>query len=93
MFNFEGDDTPIANNMEQTFMKESKKKNDVNEYLAEKLIEIHKGSKLLVATLKSSVICSFDLEPLNHSVVSIAKCQSKEEDQRIVRHECTVHHG
>ena len=86
MFNFEGDDTPIANNMEQTFMKESKKKNDVNDYLAEKLIEIHKGSKLLVATLKSSVICSFDLEPLNDSVVSITKCQSEEADQQFVRH-------
>ena len=62
------------------------KPNDLNEYLARKLIEIHKGPKLLVATLKNSVICSFNLEPLNQSDVSITNCQSEEADQRIVRH-------
>ena len=44
MFVFEGDDTP--NDMEQTFMKESRNKNELNEYLAKKLIEIHKGPQL-----------------------------------------------
>ena len=46
MFVFEGDDTPIPNNMEQTFMKEGKNKNGLNEYLAENLINLHSGSQL-----------------------------------------------
>ena len=66
-------------------MKESRNKNELNEYLAKKL-ELHKGPQLLVATLKDSVLCSFDCEPLHHSDISITKCQSEEVDQRIVRH-------
>ena len=84
VFVFEGDDTP--NDMEQTFMKESRNKNELNEYLAKKLIELHKRPQLLVASLKDSVLCSFDSEPLHHSDISITKCQSEEADQRIVRH-------
>ncbi len=86
MFVFEGDDTPVPNNMAQTFMKESNNKNTLNEYLAKKLIEIHKGPQLLVTTLKDNVLCSFDAEPLEQSDVSITKCQSEEADQRIIRH-------
>ena len=86
MFVFEGDNTPIPNNMEQTFMKKSKKKNELNEYLARKLIEIHSGTQVLIATWKDTVLCSFDAEPLEHSIVSITKCQLEEADPRIVRH-------
>ena len=93
MFVFEGDDTPVPNNMEQTFMKESKNKNASNEYLAKKLIELHSGSQLLVATLKDTVVCSFDSEPLEHSDISITKCQSEEADQRIVRHVLHIIHN
>ena len=67
-------------------MKESQNKNALNEYLAKKLIEIHNGPQLLVATLKDTVLCSFDAEPLRQSDVSIVKCQSEEADQRIIRH-------
>ena len=86
MFVFEGDDTPVPSNMEQTFMKESKNKNTLNEYLATKMIELHNGPQLLVTTLKDSVLCSFDAEPLGESDFSITKCQSEEADQRIIRH-------
>lgn len=86
MFAFEGDDTVIPSNMEQTFMKESNNKNQLNEYLAKKLIEVHQGPKLLIATWKDTILCSFDSEPVNHSDVSITKCQSEEADQRIIRH-------
>ena len=81
MFVFEGDDTPVPNNMVQTFMKESKNKNTLNEYLATKLIEVHQGPQLLVTTLKDSVLCSFNAEPLEQSDISITKCQSEEADQ------------
>ena len=66
MFAFEGDYIPVPNEMEQHFMKESKSKNALNEYLAKKLIELHRGSQLLVASLKDSFVFSFDSEPLHH---------------------------
>ena len=86
MFAFDGDDTPVPNNMQQTFMKESLNKNRLNEYLSRKLIELHTGPQLLIATLKDKVLCSFDYEPHDVSDISITKCQSEEADQRIVRH-------
>ena len=86
MFVFEGDHTPIPNNMEQTFMKESKNKDKLNEYLAKKLISLHEGSQLMVATWKDTVLSSFNAEPLAQSDTNIIKCQSEEADQRIIRH-------
>ena len=53
MFLFEGHNTPAPNNMVQTFMKESKDKNTLNEYLETKLIKVHQGPQPLVTTLKA----------------------------------------
>ena len=55
IFVFEGDHTPIANNMEQRFIKESKNKDKLNEYSAKKLISLHEGSQLMVARRKTQV--------------------------------------
>ena len=49
-------------------------------------MELHKGSQLLVAIWKDSVLYSFDAEPLEQPDSSITKCQSEEADQRIIRH-------
>ena len=70
IFVFEGDDTPVPNDKDQPFMKEIKNKNALNENLAKKLIELHNGAQLLVATLEDTVISSFDSEPLEHSDIS-----------------------
>ena len=86
MFVFEGDHTLVPNNMEQTFMKESKNKNDLNEYLAKKFIDLHRGPQLLIASWKDTILCSVDPEPVEQSDISITKCQSEEADQRIIRH-------
>ena len=72
--------------MPLTFMKESKNTNKLNEYLSKKLIELHKGPQLLIATWKDTVLCSFYCEPHDPSDISVTKCQSEEADQRIVRH-------
>ncbi len=56
MFVFDGDDTPVPNNMQQTFMKESKNKNKLNEYLAKKFIELHKGPSRLTGEGNSEKI-------------------------------------
>ena len=62
-------------------MKENNNKNQLNEYLAK-----NQGPQLLIATWKDTILCSVDSEPVNHSDVSITKCQSEEADQRIIRH-------
>ena len=49
-------------------------------------MELHKGSQLLVATWKDTVLYSFDAEPLEQPDSSITKCQSEEADQRIIGH-------
>ena len=61
-------------------------KNELNEYLAAKLIKLHSGSQLLVATWKDTVLCSFEAEPLEQPGTCITRCQSEEADQRIIRH-------
>ena len=68
MFSFEGDDTLIPNNMEQSFTRESKNKNELNEYLAKRFMKLHQGSQLLVTTWKDTVLCSFDADPLEPNV-------------------------
>ena len=75
-----------SSNMDQTFMKEGKKKNELDEYLAEKLIKLHSGSQLLVAALKDTILCSFEAEQLEQPGTCITRCQSEEADQRIIRH-------
>ena len=85
-FVFEGDETPIPNNMAEGFMKCSENKNDLNEYLGKKFIELHQGPQLLITTWRDTVICSSNLEPINHPDVTITKCQSEEADQRLIRH-------
>ena len=52
----------------------------------EKLIKLHSGSQLLVATWKDKVLCSFEAEPLEQPGTCITRCQSEEADQRIIRH-------
>ena len=67
-----------SSNMDQTFMKEGKKKNELDEYLAEKLIKLHSGSQLLVAALKDTILCSFEAEQLEQPGTCITRCQSEE---------------
>ena len=93
IFVFEGDHTPIANNMEQRFIKESKNKDKLNEYSAKKLISLHEGSQLMVATSKDTGLSSFNAEPLAQSDTNIIKGQSEEADQRIIRYVLPSCHG
>ena len=82
-------DTALPNNMTENFLKNSQNKEDLNQYLAMKFIEIHNGPKTLVVTFKDTVLCAPDTEPINLPDISISKCQSEEADQRLVRH--TLH--
>ena len=72
--------TNLPNDMADNFMKNIKNKYALIEYLAEILIEMHQGSKLLITTLKNTVLCSSSTEPINLPETSISNCQSEEAD-------------
>ena len=54
-----------------------------------KIIDIHQGTKHLVATYKRGVKCSSIIETIESSDISIMDCQSEEADHRLIRH--TLH--
>ena len=63
-------------------LKNSKNKNNLNEFLARKVIEMHQNPKHLVVKYKNSVLCSSAVKAVDlHDEVSITSCQSEEADQ------------
>ena len=88
IFAFDGN-TDLPTDMVNNFLKNSQNKNNLNEFLAKEIMEMHHGPKLLVATYKNSVLYSSSTEPLDLQEFSIFNCQSKEADQRLIRH--TLH--
>lgn len=79
-------DTSLPEDMVETFMKNSRNKNALGEYLAAKMIELHGGPQLLICTLRDSILCSSNNERMDLSDISIVSCQSEEADQRLIRH-------
>ena len=64
-------------------MHNSENKNELNKYLADKLISFHKNHQILIVSCKSGVLCSnIKLEPSS----KILNCTLEEADPRLVRH-------
>ena len=82
-------DNDIPQAMIDNFLRNSQNKNNVNEFLSKKIIDLHKSTKYMVATYKDTVLCSTSIETLDSHDISITQCQSKEADQRLIRH--TLH--
>ena len=81
------ENTDIPADMAENFLKNSENKNNLSEFLSRKMIDMHHNSKHLVATYKTTVLCSSPVETVDlHNEVSITSCQSEEADQRIIRH-------
>ena len=83
---FEGDSTEIPFNMADSFLKHDYNKNKLYEYLGTKLLEIHQGDKILVATYQNTSLISHLTCLELDQPVSVRPCESEEADQRIVRH-------
>ena len=76
------DDAPIPYNFKESFLHNSENKNDLNEYLAQKMVSLHTGRKLLIVTFKNGIVTSSEIDRDR----SISFCTSEEADQRLVRH-------
>ena len=77
------DDTQFPSTFRSNFLHNSENKNELNEYLANKLISFHNNHQILIVSYKSGVLCSnIKLEPSS----KILNCISEEADPRLVRH-------
>ena len=77
------DDTQFPYTFRSNFLHNSENKNELNEYLANKLISFHNNHQILIVSYKSGVLCSnINLEPSS----KILNCTSEEADPRLVRH-------
>ena len=77
------DDTQFPSTLRSNFLHNSENKNELNEYLVNKLISFHNNHRILIVSYKSGVLCSnIKLEPSS----KILNCTSEEADPRLVRH-------
>ena len=83
------DDTAIPQDTINNFLRNSQNKNNLNEFLSKKIIDLHQSTMYMVATYKDTVFCSTSIETLDSHDISTTHCQSEETDQRLIRH--TLH--
>ena len=61
----------------KSFIHNSENKNDVNDYLAQKMVSLHTGPKLLIVTFKNGIVTSSEIDCDR----SISFCTLEEADQ------------
>ena len=74
------DDADIPQDMIDNFLRNIQDKNNLNEFLSKKIIDLHQSTKYMVATYKDIVLCSASIETLDSHEISITHCQSEEAD-------------
>ena len=74
------DDADIPQDMIDNFLRNIQDKNNLNEFLSKKIIDLHQSTKYMVATYKDTVLCSASIETLDSHEISITHCQSEEAD-------------
>ena len=75
------DETKFPIDFIGNFSKNSKNKDDLNRYLAQKFLILHESDISLVVTFNDSILSNVVL----HEAL-ISPCTSEEADQRIIRH-------
>ena len=75
--------------MAEIFLKTNQNKNKLNEYLPLKLLELHQGDQIMIATYRNTsqqiTISPFSCSELEIQV-SVRPSEPEEVDQRLVRH-------
>ena len=71
-------DTDIPQDMIDNFLRNSQNKNNLHEFLSEKLIDLHQSTKYMVVMYRDTVLCSTSIETLDSH--DITHCQSEEAD-------------
>ena len=82
---FEGDSTEIPLRMAENFLKNSENENQLNEYLAKKLLELHQGDQLMIVIYRNTALSSQSCVELDENV-PVRPCTAEEADQRLVRY-------
>ena len=77
------DDEPFPKNFKESFLKNSTNKENLNHYLALKLLEIHNASKSFTVTKANTIKTNNDSLLLESK---ISHCDSEEADQKLIRH-------
>ena len=85
-FLFEGDATEIPNLMGESFLKNDRNKTELNEYLSLKLLELHQGDLIMVASYQNTALSFPSSCSEMDTPVSVRPCEAEEADQRLVRH-------
>ena len=70
------DDADIPQDMIDNFLRNIQDKNNLNEFLSKKIIDLHQSTKYMVATYKDTVLCSTSIETFNSHEISVTHCQS-----------------
>ena len=83
---FEGDSTEIPYKMAESFLKNNQNWKELNHYLSLKLLELHQGDQIMIATYRNTSPSSPSFCSELDTVVSVRSCEAEEADQRLVRH-------
>ena len=81
--------TEIPTDMTDNFLRNSENKNNLNEFLAKQIIDMHQEPKVIIATYRDTVLCSSPIDLSDGHRFPINNCESEEADQRVIRH--TLH--
>ena len=83
---FEGGFTEIPYKMAEIFLKINQNKNELNEYLSLKLLELPYGDQIMIATYRNTSLSSPSSCSEFNTQVSVRPCEAEEADQRLVRY-------
>ena len=89
-YSLEGDSTEIPIRMGENFLKNSENKNQLNEYLAKKLLELHQGNQLMIVSYRNTALSSSSSCLELDENVPVRPCTAEEADQRLVRHALNI---
>ena len=92
-YSFEGDSTELPFKMVENFLSYSENKDELNEYLAKKLIELHQSDKMMVATYRDTSLVSHSPCSELEQYVPVGPSGAEEEDQRLARHALNMIHN
>ena len=83
---FEGDFTEISYKMAESFLQNNQNKNKMNKYLSLKLLELHQGDQIMIATYRNTSLSSLSFCSELDIQVFVRQCEAEEADQCQVRH-------
>ena len=83
---FEGDSTEMLYKMAESFLKNNQNWKELNHYLSLKLLELHQGDQIMIATYRNTSPSSPSFCSELDTLVSVRSCKAEEADQRLVRH-------